>query len=53
MREVHDTKMVSKRVREDAAIERTDNVLDVEEATNRFERNELIDNLLNDSNRLL
>ena len=52
-REVHDTETVSERVRrEEAAIDRTDNVLDTQEETNRFERNELNDNPLNDRNRL-
>lgn len=51
--EVHDPETVSERVlREEAAIDRTDNVLDAEEETNRFERNELNDNPLNDRNRL-
>ena len=52
-REVYDTETVSERVRrEEAAIDRTDNVMDAEEETNRFERNELNDNPLNNRNRL-
>jgi uncharacterized protein (TIGR02271 family) len=59
-REVHDTETVSERVRrEEADIDRTDDVLDAQEGTvidsletNRFERNELIDNPLNYRNRL-
>ncbi len=52
-REVHDTETVSEGVRrEEAAIDRTDNVLEAEEETNRFERNELNDNPLNNRNRL-
>jgi len=58
--EVHDTETVSERVRrEEADIDRTDDVLDAQVGTvidsletNRFERNELIDNPLNDRNRL-
>ncbi|NYF24443.1 YsnF/AvaK domain-containing protein [Sporosarcina sp. JAI121] len=58
-REVHDTETVSERVRrEEADIDRTDDVLDKQEGTiidsletNRFERNELDDDPLNDRNR--
>ena len=52
-REVHDTETVSERVRrEEADIERTDNVLNEQVEMNRFERNELNDNPINDRNRL-
>ena len=51
-REVHDTETVSERVRrEEADIERTDNVQDEHIEMNEFERNEL-NNSLNNRNRL-
>lgn len=59
-REVHDTETVSERVRrEEADIDRTDNVLNAQAGTvidpletNRFERNELKDTPSNNRNRL-
>ena len=51
-REVHDTETVSERVRrEDADIDRTDDVLDEQVEMNRFERNEL-NQSINNRNRL-
>ena len=50
--EVHDTETVSERVRrEEADIDRTDNVLDEQIEMNEFERNEL-NNSINNRNRL-